>query len=519
MSERTAISRSREEPVRRLMKECLDRSDEARNRDLPIVLLLGPPGIGRSAVLDEIERWCAAVPHVRLNLGGTGRQPAPGRDISPAREILVRTAFGLAGKVPGYRRITFDRLYTCLLILASELEMNDRIQTLYQITRLLRDRTWAERNRDDIIRIVSPVLASLELPDVASAAVTVLASMQWRARLGGRRTWPFQRAERSRRTAEPISPDALADLVALQGADDESRQEVERLLVKMFLADLYDSFAAGRQAGSDLFNCVLLLDNVHHSPGGREFLHLLVEERHQRASEGAGTCDPLVVIAASRGWNPVRDGTPGGRIRPLDAAGYADWARGRRADAHEAGSWWYRWNYPTSRRTTSACWSDAQTCPTGGAGWQRTSIASPTVIQERPAMFCEGYGSSPVGVHRNRRRRTAAACWKSKAGSAGPAPRAARSAGMLWTTGSPLSRSSSGRCWSPVPHHRVSSPVRYMRRWAGRPISSIGRPCYRIFRRTCARGRPPAGRCSARCCGACCCRTCAPVPMTTGTAG
>ncbi|WP_250282900.1 hypothetical protein, partial [Frankia sp. CiP1_Cm_nod2] len=341
MSERVAISRSREEPVRRLLTECLDRSGEARNRDLPVVLLLGPPGIGRSAVLDEIERWCAAVPRVRLNLGGTGRRPAPGRDVSPAREILVRTAFGLAGKVPGYRRVTFDRLYTCLLVLGSELELNDRIQTLHQITRLLRDRTWAERNRDDIIRIVSPVLASSELPDVASAAVTVLASMQWRARLGGRRTWPFQRAERSRRTAEPISPDALADLVALRNADDESRQEVERLLVKMFLADLYDAFTAGRRAGGDLFNCVLLLDNVHHSPGGREFLHLLVEERHQRASEGAGTCDPLVVIVTSRGWNPVRDGTPGGRIRPLDAAGYANWARGRRADAHEAGSWWY----------------------------------------------------------------------------------------------------------------------------------------------------------------------------------
>ncbi|SBW20828.1 hypothetical protein FDG2_1818 [Candidatus Protofrankia californiensis] len=337
----TTLARSRAEPVGRLVKECLDRSDEAWNRDLPIILLLGPPGIGRTTVLEEIERRCAPVPHVRLNLDRAERQPGPGRDISPAREILVRTAFGLAEEVPGYRPITFDRLYTCLLVLASELEMNDRIQTLHQITRLLRGQTWAERNRDDIIRIVSPLLASLNLPDVASATVTALASLQWRARLNGWRIWPFRRAERLRRIAERVGPEPLADLVALQSADDDSRQEVERLLMKVFLADLYDGLTTGRQAGSDLFNCVLLLDDVHHSLGGREFLRLLVEERHQRLLERAGTCDPLVVIATSGGWTPVRADISRDRIRPLGEAGYPDWVRGRSGDGREAGSWWY----------------------------------------------------------------------------------------------------------------------------------------------------------------------------------
>jgi hypothetical protein len=52
---------SRVKVVDRLIRSCLDLPPDRRRRDLPVILLMGMRGSGKTVLLEQIKRRCAGV--------------------------------------------------------------------------------------------------------------------------------------------------------------------------------------------------------------------------------------------------------------------------------------------------------------------------------------------------------------------------------------------------------------------------------------------------------------------------
>jgi hypothetical protein len=133
--------------------------------------------------------------------------------------------------------------------------------------------------------------------------------------------------------------DVLVDLNRMAALPDAegNRREVAELLWAAFLADLRDSFAHSRNAGSWTLNCAVLLDNADTAVG-HDFLNELIMARRQRAAHAADDPDPLTVVATSRGDLAERVRVRGESAVTLTSAGYSDYLQRSRT---EAGRWWY----------------------------------------------------------------------------------------------------------------------------------------------------------------------------------
>jgi hypothetical protein len=313
-----------------LFKECLRREGA---RDLPITLLLGPRGSGKTWTLTYLWKACqasVALPHALIDCA-TGRRDTVWRLVCEIADELRRhwPEFGTLR----FRRVTLARLAVEPHDLPEDLDRaRERLRELLGHRAKLKEHA---ETAVDVAQAFDVALAEVRLVGrvtqriASSRSVEMLyrTGLSWYGALSGQHG------------------DGLAALVKLNWLihRDGNAQDAERILVQALLADLADAFA-GRKRRS---NCALLLDNC--AGAGNELLNLLAEIR-----AASRDCDPLVVFAACRSvpelsglrapwifpWEePFRSDAGKREVPTPEAATYATWGAGRR-NRQAAESWW-----------------------------------------------------------------------------------------------------------------------------------------------------------------------------------
>ncbi|MGW4104688.1 hypothetical protein [Streptomyces sp. NPDC004976] len=323
---------ARQPVLRRLVPRLVGLSRDHHRRvphheftdDLPVVLLSGRHGTGKSAMLDDLQQAYAPdtgpwpgprVPFARINCAELQERAGVGPETSNnshAVEMLVELVAQLSRPVAGFGRLRFPRTTAGLLAVVSarrpgndgERRVADRhAATLMGVPPDVRPRpTW-----DALFRHALPASPDGGSPDPAwfpEAAV--------RAFLGGRRRRPTARRltswyETYRSEADnrlrglppgasgqprPVPAAERAPFVARLCQEFHQgrgfRRGVERMLAAAFLDDVrYGPFRRANRTPRPL----VLLDNAH-TDAGRDLLELLLDQRADR-----GARDRMVVIA------------------------------------------------------------------------------------------------------------------------------------------------------------------------------------------------------------------------------
>lgn len=317
-----------------LFTDCTRRPATGSARALPLVVLLGKRGSGKTWVLKYLRDACSrsvAIPYVFIDCADQPNRPVwrLGCDLVDALHAEKWSEFGHLN----FPRVTLARL-------AAE---HPQLPT---------DRTRAQDELREHVRApfkqhVAPITTLSQASPTSQHMINLMVgavrfvtgstrAVQRLYRTGLQ--WYGSRFGRS----EDSGMSVLVKLNHDFHAGD--RRDAERMLCEAFLADLSDAFARGRK-----FNCVVLLDNCD-DPAGTSFLNLLADLRTERS--GSGRHDPLVVVAASRSlpglaglaegwtfpWEPERRGTS--RVPDPDEVDYGYWH-----DAHSRGrepaSWWF----------------------------------------------------------------------------------------------------------------------------------------------------------------------------------
>lgn len=304
--------------VEDLIGSCVRRGPGAAERaDLPVVVLVGPRGSGKTAALADIRERCGdRVPYAHSDLE---------RAVKPPRAIVTELAFNLSRKFEGHSRIDFRQLWLCLLVKGAQLNQENREKALAQVRdSLAADAEFSERTNKVVDGVVDSVTQAGVVPWWFPLAVSTLLrgreALSWRRRL--------RRASELREATPQRSPNLQDVLVDIGVADSGLMDEV---FCAAFLADLREAYRG--RGGRRKANCVALLDNVD-SPNGMQFLDLLLHNRQRHRRDP----DPLVVVGTSRQWHP-RWGRQGSARSP-EQAGLADWADRRELD-RGPDSWWY----------------------------------------------------------------------------------------------------------------------------------------------------------------------------------
>lgn len=293
--------------------------------DLPVVLLSGRHGTGKSAMLDDLRQAYAPdtgpwpgprVPFARINCAELRERAGVGPETannSHAVEMLVELVAQLSRPVAGFGRLRFPRTTAGLLAVVSarrpgndgELRVADRhAATLMGVPADARPRpTW-----DALFRTALPAPPDGGSPDPARFPEAAV-----RAFLGGLRgplaarrltSWyETYRSEADNRLRglppgasgqpRPVPAAERAPFVARLCQEFHQgrgfRRGVERMLAAAFLEDVrYGPFRRANRTPRPL----VLLDNAH-TDAGRDFLELLLD---QRAATGTAR-DEMVVIA------------------------------------------------------------------------------------------------------------------------------------------------------------------------------------------------------------------------------
>jgi hypothetical protein len=303
-----------------------------RGADIPVILLAGPRGMGKSAVLDVVTRgYVRRLPLARIDLADP-ELAVP----SPVTAVLFRFTQRLAGRVHGQGRLHCLRLNLGLAAVTAKSLPTPRDKSAWdRAVRLLR-LAWAADAED-------PAASAPPLPEWVNGLPDILTGSPQDRRaamikaafgiiavyLGKLRLSQFSPTGRAglRWYADrfPEANDGLDALVTLGEcfkAGGQQRRQAEDTLLEAFLADIRAAFFAGPRARNRVVRPVVLLDHADTELGERLLKTLLVR-RHRAAYERA-TPDPLVIIGA------VQDIT---RFAEADICGLDDlrqhsWRRG-----------------------------------------------------------------------------------------------------------------------------------------------------------------------------------------------
>lgn len=324
----------------------LDRDQHRRQRhhefaeDLPVVLLSGRHGTGKSALLDDLQQAYAPeagprsgprVPFARINCAALQEQARVDPEISNnsyAVEVLADLVTQLSCPVPGFGRLRFPRTTAGLLAVVSarrpgndeELRVADQ-----HATTLLGHRSGPDDPPPTWDTLFRGALPEAPLPEqFPEAAVRTFLGRQyrWRSRrLASRHLVGWYQAYRSEAdnrlrglppgAADQPQPPPAAErartVVQLCKEFHQGRgfrRGVERMLLAAFLADVrYGPYRRRNRAPRPL----ILLDNAH-TDAGRDFLELLLEQRARLD----GAHDGTVVIATELRADDSRTGRDDG---------------------------------------------------------------------------------------------------------------------------------------------------------------------------------------------------------------
>ncbi|MGW6336378.1 hypothetical protein [Nocardia rhamnosiphila] len=275
-------------PITGGLIEQLVQRPQGRSRSLPVVVAVGPPGSGKTVLLQELAQRCAKLPLAQVDLRQGERAP---------REVFGELAFELGRYRRQFGRIGFPQLWLCLVAVGSTLQMHEdnRREALRNLRRVVSSTQPMEARSQGVADILE---AAGQVPEGLSpwVAVTVETLLQSLNRLNIRR----RITQGPRLTGDQIRrEDMLIDLAKWAHGDDESRTEADAIFGMAFLHDLRQAYSGVRGSRRTL-NSVLLLDNAH-TPAGRQFLQTLREARRRNGAEP----DPLVVVATSAQWLPA----------------------------------------------------------------------------------------------------------------------------------------------------------------------------------------------------------------------
>ncbi|WP_333772295.1 hypothetical protein [Streptomyces sp. IBSBF 3136] len=253
-------------------------------RDLPVVLLLGSRGSGKSHLLRRLADSGKERPTALVRLPAIG-------DMKP-RDIVAKLAGELCRPVPRLPRLYFPRLAIGLVTLALDaLPLDARAAERQLRTALLKPRELDARVPgiselvETLIRVffstvpfLGAINSALRLAPLVPVPLTRWSPLTWYGNGGD----PFSELrmlhDRSRSDFE------------------EDQEHVEVTMIKAFLADL----RAAYPRAYDTTRPAALLDDVDH-PGGRYFLDLLAGIR----AEDRTVADPLVVFGTASDSNAV----------------------------------------------------------------------------------------------------------------------------------------------------------------------------------------------------------------------
>ncbi|MFJ3533091.1 ATP-binding protein [Streptomyces sp. NPDC090132] len=303
--------------VPRLVGMAPDRRElvpQEHRGDLPLTLLSGSHGMGRTAVLDALDAsYRGRIPVGRVDAAQVEQAHRPGpatANTSAVVEILEQLACGLAPPVPGAVRLRFSRLLPGLFAVSSwhrgdeeqQALARDRIARLLVACGLAKGAGGAEGDGTDWTydvseRLADPDRRQHDLAPVTEAVVQQYFGRHARARAGK----SVQQWYRSRSNG---SEDGEAALIRLslrfhQGGDFQDA--VERTLIAAFLEDLADAYGRWQRVNRAP-RPLVLLDNAH-TEAGRRFLGLVLDHR---AAPGSEVPDPLVVVATRLGDDAAR---------------------------------------------------------------------------------------------------------------------------------------------------------------------------------------------------------------------
>ncbi|GAA3357274.1 ATP-binding protein [Saccharopolyspora gregorii] len=271
------------EPAMRLVREFADRPGHA-SRPQPVLLFTGPRGSGKTAFLDALaDRLHGQGPYARLDC----------EVLDPARLSLAHIAVELDRHAPD--PIAFPRFVAGQVVAAQQLDVDPGI------ARLEAERALVEHRRADRLRaLLGGLLPHAEHVGrrLADGVLRGLVSLRHGHRAVLAADW-FGHQDRD------LGRDPLDVLVELnrrartpQNQDDA--RDTGELLWAALLADLREEFDRGTRRARRGLNCALLLDDVD-SPAAKPLLDALVRARRQYAAHLPGGCDPLTVVATSRG--------------------------------------------------------------------------------------------------------------------------------------------------------------------------------------------------------------------------
>ncbi|KNB50919.1 hypothetical protein [Streptomyces caatingaensis] len=272
------------------------------DEDLPVVVLTGARGTGKTAVLERLRgTYRHHVPVALLDCEAPDLTApphaghAPG---TPVTEALYALAEQLVPRVRGAGEVRFPRLAAGLLAAASGgwgPDEDERIQAeAARLGLLLAPGSWWENQGRAWLSKVVTKLSNLATTGIPAVDIVVEATVE------SLLEELFNRRQRNAATWYGTYPDAggnAARGLTLLGRHfhrgDGHRAVAERHLIGALRADLAAAYAGTgrlRRVGRPL----VLLDNAHAAPG-RRILECVLRDRHE------GRYDRTVVIAAQRG--------------------------------------------------------------------------------------------------------------------------------------------------------------------------------------------------------------------------
>lgn len=320
------------------------------SRPLPILLLVGPHGAGKTSFLAELaDSLHGRIPYARLDF-------AANPEITP-RQVLTFVVFELNRWCADYGRLAFRRFLVGELVSSLDLAAHDRDrararnavkQALEEYRQVDKLKGFLQVLASEAAKTMPAAATAGALPGKVPTLETAVAYfpgllLDGLVRLPVSRRFVLGRAAEwyANRPGRPAQDmfDALVDLnrFSRNGNADE-RAIADETIWAAFLADMGDQFGTTRSVHKRPRFCPILLDNVD-ARAGWAFLERFIQVRRSYGRAGQDEPGPLLIVATSR--RP-----PARAVAPIDPehASHPDWMKrvfSQGGTTPDDESWWY----------------------------------------------------------------------------------------------------------------------------------------------------------------------------------
>lgn len=288
--------------------------------DPPVVLLTGQHGMGRSAVLDDLDaeyRGRLPFAYVRAvpadgHTSALPRQDAPPHTAASVVELLQELVCGLAPELLSQgllRRHPFRLLLPGLFAVSAWPPGDDdeRGRACRRLARMLIACGLSKTDPETLAGILARDLEEACAGDAGAGdagedrqklTAAVVAKYAEMGPTAPAQTWYGEQQGRVT-SPRPDGPATLERLGMRLHRGGDPRRAAERTLVAAFLHDIAAAYGPLQRANRER-RPLILLDDAHH-PAGRGFIDLLLEDR---ARQERPHDDHLVLIATQLGGTP-----------------------------------------------------------------------------------------------------------------------------------------------------------------------------------------------------------------------